>query len=120
MLLSAAETALTRAAGDGRRQPHRGGRVHTHPRVVSRIIPAKGRPGFRAVSAMGIDGRENSGESGWGLSRDLRRWQRHLVWDTRRRAQRLPTAAERIALIRDVAVFCVTRYTQGSALSRCR
>ena len=36
---------------------------------------------------------------------------RHLVWDTRRRTQRLPTATERIALIRDVVVFCVTLYT---------
>ena len=45
---------------------------------------------------------------------------RHPVWDTRRRTQTLPTAAERIALIRDAVVFCVTLYTQGSAVLRCR
>ena len=66
VLLSATETALTRAAGDERRQPCRGGRVYTHPWVVSRVIPAKGRPGFRAVSARGTDGRGDGGESGWG------------------------------------------------------
>ena len=36
---------------------------------------------------------------------------RDLAWDMHRRTQRLPTAAERIALIRDVVVFCVTFYT---------
>ena len=66
VLLSATEIALTRAAGGGRRQPCRGGRVHTHPRVASRFIPAKGRPGFQPVPAMGTDGRGNGGESGWG------------------------------------------------------
>ena len=66
VLLSATETALTRAAGSGRRQPCRGGRVHTHPRVVSRIISAKGRPEFRAVPVMGTDGIGTSGESGSG------------------------------------------------------
>ena len=65
MMSSASETALTSAADGEQRQPCRGGHVHTHPRVVNRIVPAKGRPGFLAVPAMGIDGRENSGESGW-------------------------------------------------------
>ena len=32
---------------------------------------------------------------------------RHLVWDTRRRAQRLPSAAERIPLIRDAVISWV-------------
>ena len=36
---------------------------------------------------------------------------RDLVYDMRRRKQSLPTAAERIALIRDVVIFCVTPYT---------
>ena len=64
MLLSATETALPRVAGGGRRQPRRGGRVYTHPRVVSRMSLAKGRPGFRAVPVMGTDGGGTSGESG--------------------------------------------------------
>ena len=36
---------------------------------------------------------------------------RELVRDIRRRAQTLPTAAQRIALIRDVAIFCVAFHT---------
>ena len=39
---------------------------------------------------------------------------RHLVWNMRCRAQRLTTAAERIALIRDVVVFCVAFWTGKS------
>ena len=90
--------ALTRAAGGGRRQPCRGGRVHTHPQVVSWIIPAKGRPGFRAVPEMGADGRGTSGEVGVGVKQgppSVAVQLRHLVWDTCRRTQRLPIAAER-------------------------
>ena len=73
---------------------------------------------------MGTDGRENSDESG-GVRVKQRPplvavQLRHPVWDARGRTQRLPTAAERIALIRDAVVFCLTLYTQGSTVSRCR
>ena len=36
---------------------------------------------------------------------------RELVRDMRRRAQTLPTAAERIAMIREVVIFCVAFHT---------
>ena len=36
---------------------------------------------------------------------------RELVRDMRRRAQTLPTSAERIAMIRDVGIFCVAFHT---------
>ena len=39
---------------------------------------------------------------------------RELVRDMRRRAQALRTAAERIAMIRDVAIFCVAFHTMKS------
>ena len=57
VLSSATGTALTRAAGEGRRQPCRGGRVHSNPRVASRVIRATVGPGFRAVPARCADGR---------------------------------------------------------------
>ena len=39
-----------------------------------------------------------------------------LVRDMRRRALALPTAAERIATTRDVAIFCVAFYTRKRGL----
>ena len=39
---------------------------------------------------------------------------RGLVRDMRRHARMLPTAAERIAMIRDVVIFCVTFHTMES------
>ena len=61
VLSSATGTALTRVAGEGRRQPCRGGRVHSYPRVASRVIRATGGPGFRAVPARCADGRRPVG-----------------------------------------------------------
>ena len=57
VLSSATRTALTRAAGEGRRQPCRGGRVLSNPRLASRVIRATGGPGFRVVPARCADGR---------------------------------------------------------------